>query len=130
MVFGLFFIIGVYALGAAVVHAASNHRFRGHASDRHYVLYTHNDGHLVEWAVRSLIWFYWLQGGRLQITIIDEGSTDDTLPIADSLARTHELQVHRGGVLSTSSLASTSAGERVEIRLRRSEDWGKLPVAF
>lgn len=113
MVFGLFFIVGVYALGAAAVHAAYNQHIRGRAGNRHYVLYTLNDGHFIEWAVRSLIWFYWLQGHRPQITIIDEGSTDDTLSIAGSLAKTHSLQVHQANGWDEadaviSSLVSTS----------------------
>ena len=94
MILGLLWIIGVYALGAVAVHAAYRRFAQSDGADvKHYVLYTLNDSRHIEWAVRSISWFYWLRGRQVLITVIDEGSTDETLLIVNSLERTHLIHV-------------------------------------
>ena len=134
MVLGLLWIVGAYALGAALVHAVFWYMQRAETGAKHYVLYTLNDGPHVEWAVRSLILFYWLQGRQVLITVIDEGSTDETLDIVQSLARRHMLHVRRADSDSGQDtgvvISSVQDFEIIHIRLRQPEDLQKLPLTY
>lgn len=142
MGFELLWIVCVYALGAASVHAASWRRSRRLSGAKHYVLYTLNDGRHIEWVVRSLVIFHWLRGRQVLITVVDEGSTDETLHIVSSLARSHALYVcnlDAANDLLTGQQSSNTPSlhaepfsdtyvELIPITLRRSEDWQKLPM--
>lgn len=144
MVHGLLWIVGTYALGALAVHTARRARQRTEANTWHYVLYTLNDGRHIEWAVLSLVMFYWLKGQPLFITIIDEGSTDDTMDIARTLSRRHLLHIHgtsdgddtsikgNTSVDNDPSIADISGNNTrfIHIRLHHPEDWQKLPLGY
>jgi hypothetical protein len=126
----LIWIIIAYAAGALAVHIAYR-RLQGTSDSKHYVLYTLNDQRHIEWAVRSLMLFYWLRNKTISITIIDEGSTDDTLAIVRSLSKRHTLDVRyiAGEEYEISVHVSTIPhNETIHIRLRQPEDLQKLPI--
>jgi len=135
MVQGLFWIVGTYMLGAAAVHAA-HRRFvqRSESGDRHYILYSFNDERHIEWAVRSLSLFYWLQGRSVTITVIDEGSTDHTLAIVHSLSRQLGLDLCYVPTTEdhdvTLSSDPSQNSDIIHIRLRHPEDLRKLPLQY
>lgn len=127
MVQGLFGIIGTYFVGAMIVHLAYN-RVNPHGSGlKHYVLYTMNNQLHIEWIVRSLILFSWLHGKPIAITIIDEGSTDDTLAIVRSLSRRHRLDVLYAGDHLQDGIppCPEPCSETIHIRLNQIEDMRK-----
>ena len=87
----------------------------------HYVLYTLNDQQHIEWVIRSLLWFYFLHGKSITVTIIDEGSSDDTMAIVSTLSRDHKLDVQQTPPFTILH------NEMIHIRLSTPEDLCKLP---
>jgi len=87
---GILWIIGSYAASIVLVHWCYQ---RDRQEDRKAVriwLITNNNQMQVEWFVRSLYFVSWLKGRDIQMTLVDEGSTDETLAIAERL-RLHYL---------------------------------------
>lgn len=104
MIEGFLLIVGSYGICVAIVHYF-HQRFeqqhnrsqsqlqndnQSHKRPRpsnskphvpHYVLITLNNQMQVEWYLRSLLIYSKMRGQSLKITIIDEGSQDDTLAI-------------------------------------------------
>lgn len=99
MIIGLVWILGVYAAGLILVHLCYLRRRKlGKERITHYVLLTYNNQLQVEWYIRSLQFFSLLRGRSILITVVDEGSEDDTLPIVQQLAEEHALYlVHASG---------------------------------
>ncbi|MEX2414845.1 MAG: hypothetical protein WD424_01765 [Paenibacillaceae bacterium] len=124
MVYGLF-IIGTYFCTAITIHLAYSRMSMNDMESKHYVLYTLDNQLHIEWIIRSLILFYWLQGESISITIIDEGSSDDTLAIVGLLSRLHQLDVRRMDGDSPQPLPLRDAS--IHIRLSQPEDMHKLP---
>ncbi|WP_159885424.1 hypothetical protein [Paenibacillus puerhi] len=95
MILGLIWIVGCYAAGIVLIHAL-HRRWQRQAAPRitHYILQTRNNGHHVEWYLRSLHFFSWLKGRTITVTIADEGSTDDTVAIAERLSHEHHLSIY------------------------------------
>ncbi|MEX1028750.1 MAG: hypothetical protein WDZ91_01745 [Paenibacillaceae bacterium] len=124
MVYGLF-ILGTYFCGALAIHLAYSWVNSHDVEAKHYVLYTLDNQLHIEWIIRSLIVFHWLQGKSISITIIDEGSSDDTIAILSLLSKHHRLDVRllddEGPQLLP--LRDTS----IHIRLSQPEDLRKLP---
>lgn len=136
MLQGLLLIAIVYAAGAFAVHAAYR-RCGGHVPGaKHYVLHTMNDQRHVEWAVRSLTLFCWLSGKPVTITIVDEGSTDDTLEIVRRLSRRHGFCIRSAAedtgvkAVPVLDIAGAESAEIVHFRLYRPEDMEKLLHAY
>ncbi|MCZ8523318.1 MULTISPECIES: hypothetical protein [Paenibacillus] len=95
MMLGLVWIIGCYAVGIAVIHAFHRQwKRRGTRRTAHYVLYTQNAQLQLEWYLRSLIFFSWMKGRTIDITLVDAGSVDDTLEIAARIAKEQSLHVY------------------------------------
>jgi hypothetical protein len=93
MVLGLLWIFGSYAASIAVVHWFYRRR---HVDDRqitYFLLITYNNQLQVEWYIRSLHFFSRLKGREIRVSFMDEGSTDDTLPIIERFCREDELDV-------------------------------------
>lgn len=95
MMIGLVWIIGCYAAGIAIIHTL-HWRWKRRGSQRitHYVLRTRNNGHEVEWYLRSLHFFSWMKGKTIAVTLADEGSTDETIAIAERLREDHHLNIY------------------------------------
>lgn len=94
MMLGLVWIMGTYAAGILLVHWLHwRYQRRGLKRMTHYVLVTRNNEMQVEWYVRSLRFFSWLKGRTIAVTLVDEGSTDDTLLIAGRLSEEHQLHI-------------------------------------
>lgn len=125
MVYGLF-IIGTYFCSAIVIHLACSRMSANEIESKHYVLYTLDNQLHIEWIIRSLILFYWLQGKAISITIIDEGSSDDTLAILSLLSRHHKLDVRLMDDDGPQHLPLRDTS--IHIRLSQPEDRNKLPV--
>lgn len=93
MMLGLLWIFGSYAASIALVHWC----YRRHrSSDRkitHLLLITHNNQMQVEWYIRSLLFFSRLKGSNVHVTIADEGSTDETLAIAERFREEINLDI-------------------------------------
>lgn len=127
MVVGLLVAISFYGLGALGVLWAHRRKQVQHAStSRHYVLHARNDSRRLEWVVRCLLWHGSLGDPDICVTVVDEGSTDETPAIAGVLARTR-------GIGQAPLLQVSAAPERgdgtVCVHLHRPEDWHKLPPA-
>lgn len=94
MIPGLLWMIGSYGLCIVLVHAAHAWARGGRQAVCHYVLIGRNQQLRMEWFIRSLLLFGWLRGCSVQITVLDEGSQDDTLEIV------RRLQQQSDGFLS------------------------------
>ncbi|QHT63456.1 glycosyltransferase family 2 protein [Paenibacillus lycopersici] len=98
MIAALLWIVGCYVLAAAVIYALSAIRRRQSRSVKHYVLIAGNEGQRMEWYMRSLRRFSHLTGTDVKVTVVDNGSEDDTLDIARVFAkRGMDVHVHAGG---------------------------------
>lgn len=75
-------VIGCYGAAVAVVHLARLLRAKSPRRDRHYILVTRNDESRLESCIRSLLLFSRQSGTSVRITVFDQGSSDDTAPIA------------------------------------------------
>ncbi|MGW9527053.1 hypothetical protein ACWHAM_04760 [Paenibacillus terrae] len=102
----LVWILLIYGLGAAVVHlmyirqAVQAYRNGDDvcalSSDQRptrYIVITSNDGERVEWVMRSLSILAWLRRRPLHVTVLDDESVDDTLPILTRMMRYSHMDV-------------------------------------
>jgi hypothetical protein len=78
-------IAGMYALGLVFIHLVYYFQ-RKEVKQTYFVFITNNNQAHIEWYLRSLQFFSWLRGRSIMITIFDEGSTDETIPIVFKLA--------------------------------------------
>lgn len=97
MIWGLLWIIGIYGLAVAVLHALyAIHRGKK-PQMTYFALVTHNNGTQIEWYLRSLIFFSWLRGRYISITVFDDYSSDDTVEIVQRYAAGRSnISVERG----------------------------------
>ncbi|MBB3110502.1 hypothetical protein FHS18_002569 [Paenibacillus phyllosphaerae] len=82
----LLWVLGCYILAALCVHIA----FRISAKKKreaHYVLVAGNEEERMEWYMRALRQHAYVHGKELQVTVLDDGSRDDTLRIAKLFER-------------------------------------------
>lgn len=139
MIPGLLWMIGAYGLCIVLVHAAHAWTRGGRMAVRHYVLIGSNQQHRIEWLIRSLLLFGWLRGCSVQITLLDEGSQDDTLEIA------RKLQQQSGGILTIlecsqereAAIRSLETGrglsdriDTIVVELSSPGDLAKLPLLY
>ncbi|MDF2958977.1 MAG: hypothetical protein K0S39_712 [Paenibacillus sp.] len=94
MVLGLLWIFGSYAASIALVHWFYRRRRNEEHQATHFLLITCNSQMQVEWYIRSLHFFSRLKGREIQVTLADEGSTDDTLEIVDRFRQEYQLHIH------------------------------------
>ncbi|HZG57502.1 hypothetical protein [Paenibacillus sp.] len=77
-------IFAAYGMGVCLVHLLGGRRLaRTDAS--HAVIVTRDAGASVEWHLRMLALAQWARPRHTRITLIDEGSEDETLRIAERL---------------------------------------------
>lgn len=87
MVAILLAVIGCYAIAAFMVHVAYRLSKSREETNKHYILVAENDGHKMEWYLRSFMFFMRRTGAAVRLTVVDQGSSDDTVAIANRLAR-------------------------------------------
>jgi len=132
MLLTLCLIIACYAVAVAVVHVARHwYRKRGLDTARReleYVLVTKQNQLQIEWVIRALMMYAGLRGARLRLTIIDDQSTDLTIPIVT------RLTMHRSSdvlIMDASEWDSNAVmypmRKPIRIRLNEAEDWAKIP---
>ncbi|NBD26724.1 glycosyltransferase family A protein [Paenibacillus glycinis] len=97
MITVLLWILGCYVAAAAVVYVFSAMRLGRERRAKHYVLIAGNEGARMEWYMRSLRRFSHMTGTDVKVTIVDNGSEDDTLSIARVFAKHGmNVRVHAG----------------------------------
>jgi hypothetical protein len=131
---GLFAIIAGY--GAVIVmlhicyHRVRRSSGRGARKQSHVVLITHNNQSQIEWYVRSLYFFSSLKGRPIDTTVLDEGSTDDTLRIVERLSLKHPMHIGHSGADAEGDavdefLRQHEQDEVIVVRLQHQEDLTK-----
>ncbi|MGE6231033.1 hypothetical protein [Paenibacillus chitinolyticus] len=88
---GLMLFVGSYIFCVCMLHALKrpNEEIRSY----HLLLVTKDNQLHIEWYIRSLFFLARFSGKSLSVSVIDEGSTDDTLRIAEKLSRSYELKI-------------------------------------
>lgn len=126
MMLGLVWIMSCYAAGIALVHLLHWHwKRQGTERTTHYVLRTYNNQLQMEWYLRSLHFFSWVKGRTIAVTIADEGSTDDTLAIAERLRLVHHLNIWTTVEMDWDKWVLKHQDEQmVVVRLNHNEDLG------
>ncbi|MGN7762067.1 glycosyltransferase family A protein [Paenibacillus sp. 22594] len=91
MVAQLIWIAAIYAFAVVLVHMLSKREKSRQGSQSgkrlHYILITRNHEFVVEWYIRTLTFHSLLSGKMLQVTLMDDGSSDATLDVAVRLAQ-------------------------------------------
>lgn len=134
MIQALLCIVLCYGIAIAVVHLAHAWRKRNGQTPEleqlHYVLVTKQNQMQVEWVVRALTLFAWLQGKTLKLTIFDDNSTDLTVPIIQRLTVhcSEDVDIIPHSALSDYAPVETERPP-VWIFLNHADDWKKIPFA-
>ena len=131
MMLGLLWVIGIYALCAAVAHFFCRKRFRQY-DQLHVILICHNNERQMEWVLRSIFAYAELSGKNLGITLVDLGSTDNTLRIAQTMLK-RRMEEDHWKTLSwediDSQIEKAASDKTVRvIRLDEIEDWRNIPL--
>ncbi|WP_127581199.1 hypothetical protein [Paenibacillus koleovorans] len=133
MLVGLLLILGSYGSAIALVHFCHSVFRWNRKKPLTYLLITKNNGLHMEWYLRSLLLFSWFKGRKVNVLLLDEGSTDDTVAIASRLAadRPNEMQVMKleDSALLDDIIACYEHEEVVLVRLSNEPEMQKLPIA-
>ncbi|WP_281883069.1 hypothetical protein [Paenibacillus sp. YYML68] len=122
MMLGLVWIIGCYVAGMSIIHTLHwRWKRRGRSGLTHYVVRTRNNGQHVEWFLRSLHFFSSLKGKPITVTLADEGSTDDTLLIAERLRQEYQLTIHKDAEDTSLWLSEHEDEQIVLVQLNQQE---------
>lgn len=81
-------ILFSYGVAGVLVHLFHSRHLKYKPNSRkqvHYILVAHNHENQMEWYLRALMWYSCLRAQSLRITILDEGSQDDTLAIIERM---------------------------------------------
>lgn len=131
MIQGLLWFITIYGTSIILIHAAHLwiHKVQKRAkSVKHYVLISNQNQLHIEWYIRSIVWFHSLKGNPLRITIMDQGSTDQTISIVEKLSRYFTIQIHTSSSLDDIAFISTPSTEAVVVQLNNQDDLRKIPM--
>ncbi|UJF33235.1 hypothetical protein [Paenibacillus hexagrammi] len=90
---GLLWIVGCYGISIAVLHILFGTRKERSRNPARVLVITKNNENQIEWYLRSLFFFSRFKGRELQTTILDEGSSDDTIKIIERLSHTHSIEL-------------------------------------
>ncbi|HEX7056203.1 MAG TPA: hypothetical protein VF260_03260 [Bacilli bacterium] len=127
-----FAIMAAYVISAVWVHRRFSRSLALGEKARHYVLVTKNNQSQIEWIIRSLLFYSWLRGVWIKITILDQCSSDDTMRIVNRLAacRYMPVKIVESGSSIDACLHSSeySAEEVILVELNKREDLKKLPL--
>lgn len=88
MIVWLLWIVGIYGVCVAAIHAVYAYKRRQGYEPRttYFVLSTQNNETTIEWYLRSLVFVSWLRARHIAIVIFDEGSKDETIAIIQRFA--------------------------------------------
>ena len=127
---GLLWIVGCYGISIAVLHLLYETRKRRAPVAARVLLITHNNQTQIEWYIRSLFFASRIKGRNIAATVLDEGSTDETLRIIERLSYTHTMDVSVSlPEASKDELLQTCEYEGVMVvRLGNGEDLIKIPL--
>lgn len=92
---------------------------------KHYILFTNQNQLRIEWYIRSLLFLSWLKGRTITITLIDEGSTDETLEIVQKLSLQCKADIQ---ILQSLQDLRADQGGQSPHDLRTSQDGQSLKV--
>lgn len=95
MVESVIIIISCYICSAFLVHVAYRSLPHQRDASHHYVLVTKNNERQAEFVLRAITWHAWLFGKVLEISVIDENSEDQTIPIIRRLDRDGQVRLLR-----------------------------------
>lgn len=95
MVESVIIIISCYICSAFLVHVAYRSLPNQRDASHHYVLVTKNNERQAEFVLRAITWHAWLFGKVLEISVIDENSEDQTIPIIRRLDRDGQVRLLR-----------------------------------
>jgi hypothetical protein len=87
MITVLLWVVVCYALAAAAVHTASRLNWKREPQVKHFVLIAENHQMQMEWYIRSLQWYSLRFGKEVRVTVVNQGSEDETMDIARFFAR-------------------------------------------
>jgi hypothetical protein len=90
---GLLWILGCYGISVAVLHICLGTYLQKTKKAAKILLITKNNQAQIEWYIRSMFFFSRLRGRDLTVTILDEGSTDDTGKIIERLCYIHRMDL-------------------------------------
>jgi mevalonate kinase len=93
---GLLWIVGCYGAAVALLHMLIGARRGKESRTARVLLITQNNASHIEWYIRSLFFFSRVKGRELAVTVLDEGSMDDTVRIIERLSHSHKLDVELG----------------------------------
>jgi len=140
MITMLLWIVGCYGLAVAVVHLVHRlqNKLRGdkQAPWMHVVIVSRNDERHMEWIIRAYCWFAWLKGKRLQFTVVDNGSTDDTSAIISRLIHHNEISCDIVNVHSYKEqeeavyrleMLKQPTETQIVLTLSKKADWRRVP---
>lgn len=124
-----------YGLTAALVHLLHGIYLWRKPKDNaiHYILVTSNHENQMEWYLRALSWYARLRGLRLRVTVLDEGSEDDTLAIMRKLQAQGDMELTVIGLAAVrkedvdAQTAHITGESPVCIDLRIPQEAGKIP---
>jgi hypothetical protein len=121
---GLFAIMACYLMTFVLLQAYGRLLSRRNVRKPfHVVLVTKNNQSQIEWYVRSLYFFCKLKGRQIDTTVLDEGSTDDTLRIVERLSLKHPMQIESYGEEAVDDFLRRHEQEEViVVRLHQQED--------
>jgi hypothetical protein len=124
---GLIAIMACYLMAVVLLHAYGRLLSRRNVRQPfHVVLITKNNQSKIEWYVRSLYFFCKLKGRQIDTTVLDEGSTDDTLRIVERLSLKHPMQIESYGEEAVDDFLRRHEQEDViVVRLHQQEDVAK-----
>ncbi|WP_248929409.1 hypothetical protein [Paenibacillus hamazuiensis] len=130
MMVGLLWIVGSYAAAIAFVHWMYRISRGKRKRLTHYVLVTLNNQLQMEWYLRSLFFFSRMKGRSISVTIVDEGSTDETLDIARRISHEKDvfIRVEEGFEGFDSYMAEHMDEEVVVVKLSGVDDIRKAPL--
>ncbi|MBP1992634.1 hypothetical protein [Paenibacillus eucommiae] len=90
---GLLWIFGCYGISIALLHIWFGFKNNKQRSAAQVLLITRNNQSQIEWYIRSMFFFSRIRGRELQVTILDEGSTDETMRIIERLSHTYCMDI-------------------------------------
>jgi hypothetical protein len=90
---GVLSILCCYGVSIALLHLFIGNRGDHARKDIQVLLITKDNQAHIEWYVRSLFFVSRLRGRHLKISILDEGSSDETLKIARRLSHTYSVNI-------------------------------------
>ncbi|GGF91593.1 hypothetical protein [Paenibacillus abyssi] len=115
-------IVCCYVFAGIAVHIALYYTGKKTAAVRHYVLIGDNHQLQMEWYIRSIRWFSVWSGAPVKITVIDEGSTDETAAIVHKLSQKRDdLSLRNDAIERDKDRAAIMDEDHEQILQRREE---------